>query len=144
MIARNTIWPVMMIFMLCCVIGFASGSASADRGSSGDLTGNTKSARDKGAIFDLFDKNGDQRVDRAEFRVGIIDAFEMLDTNLDNALSWAELPSVMSSEFDKADHNNDGWLSAFEFVDSDFMKFTRFDLNKDGFVTYEEVIASSR
>ena len=137
MIARNTIWPVMMIFMLCCVIGFASGSASADRRSPADPIGNTKSAREKGPIFELLDENGDQRVDRAEFRVGIVGAFEMLDANLDNALSRAELPSVMSSEFDKADHNNDGRLSAFEFVDSDFAKFTRYDLNKDGFVTYE-------
>ncbi len=137
MIAGNTIRPVMIIFMLCCVIGFASGSASADPGSPADLIGNSNSARDKGAIFDLLDENGDQRVDRAEFRVGIIDAFEMLDTNLDNALSRAELPSVMSSAFDRADHNDDGRLSAFEFIDSAFMKFSRFDLNKDGFVTYQ-------
>ena len=137
MIDRNTIRPVMIIFMLCCVIGFASGSASADPGSPADLIGNSKSARDKGAIFNLLDKNGDQRVDRAEFRVGIIAAFEMLDTNIDNALSQAELPSVMSSEFVRADLNYDGRLSAFEFVDSDFMKFSRFDLNQDGFVTYQ-------
>ena len=67
MIARNTIRPVMIIFMLCCVIGFPSGLASADPGSPADLIGNSKSARDKGAIFNLLDENGDQRVDRAEF-----------------------------------------------------------------------------
>ena len=137
MIDRNTIRSVMIIFMLCCVIGFASGSASADPGSPADLIGDSKIARDKGAIFNLLDENGDQRVDRAELRVGIIDAFDMLDTNLDNALSRAELPSVMSSEFDRADQNYDGRLSTFEFIDSDFMEFSRFDLNKDGFVTYQ-------
>ncbi len=137
MFARNTIRPVITIFMLCCVIGFAAGATAADRGSVADQIGKKGAARDINPIFDLFDENGDQRVDRAEFQVGIVSAFELLDVNFDNALSHAELPSIMSSEFDKADHNNDGRLSAFEFVDSEFMKFSRFDLNRDGFVTYE-------
>ena len=105
--------------------------------SSTDLVGGKKSARDVGLIFKLFDTNRDQRVDRAEFRIGIVSAFEMYDTDHDNSLSQAELPSVKSSEFDKADHSNDGRLSVLEFVISDFMKFTRFDRNRDGFVTYE-------
>ena len=137
MIARNTIRPMMTIFTLCCVIGFASGAALADRESSADLVGSKKSARDVGLIFKLFDTNRDQRVDRAEFQIGIVSAFEMYDTNHDNSLSQVELPSVESSEFDKADHSNDGRLSVLEFVVSDFMKFTRFDRNRDGFVTYE-------
>ena len=137
MIPRNTIRPMMTIFMLCCVIGFASEAVSADRGSPADLIGGKTSARDRGPIFDLLDENGDQRVDRAEFRVGIVSVFDMLDRNSDNALSNAELPSIMSFEFNKADHNNNGRLSVFEFIDSEFMKFTTFDQNNDGFVTYE-------
>ncbi len=144
MIDRNPIRLVMTICTLCSVIGFAAGAAAADRGSAADIIGGKASARDLKPIFEQFDENRDQRVDRTEFRVWIVGAFEMLDANKDNALGRAELPSVMSSEFDKADNNNDGRLSAFEFTDSDFMKFDRFDLNKDGFVTYEEVIASRR
>ncbi len=144
MIARNTIGPVIANFMLCFVIGFASGAAAADRASPADLIGGKTSERNIKPIFDHFDENGDKRVDRTEFRVWIVGAYEMLDANKDNALSRAELPSITSSEFDKADHNNDSRLSAFEFTDSEFMKFARFDLNKDGFITYEEVIASRR
>ncbi len=144
MIARDTIRPVITIFMLCSVIGFASGAAAADHGSAADLIGGKASGRDLRPVFDLFDENGDQRVDRTEFRVWIVSAYEKLDANKDNALSRAELPSIVSSEFAKADHNNDSRLSAFEFTDSDFMKFARFDLNKDGFITYQEVIASRR
>ena len=144
MIARNTIRPVIANFMLCFVIGFASGAAAENRASPADLIGGKTSERNIKPIFDQFDENGDKRVDRTEFRVWIVDAYDKLDANKDNTLSRAELPSIMSSEFDKADHNNDGRLSAFEFVDSDFMKFARFDLNKDGFVTYEEVVASRR
>ncbi len=144
MIARNTNRPLIVNFMLCFVIGFASGAAAADRASPADLIGAKTSERNIKPIFDHFDENGDKRVDRTELRVWIVDAFDKLDANKDNALSRAELPSVTTFDFDKADHNNDGRLSAFEFVDSDFMKFARFDLNKDGFVTYEEVIASRR
>ncbi len=144
MIARNTIGPVIANFMLCFVIGFASGAAAADRASPADLIGGNTSERNIKPIFDHFDENGDKRVDRTELRVWIVDAYDKLDANKDNALSRAELPSVTTFDFDKADHNNDGRLSGFEFIDSDFMKFARFDLNKDGFVTYEEVIASRR
>ncbi len=144
MIDRNTNRPLIVNFMLCFVIGFASGAAAADRASPADLIGGKTSERNIKPIFDQFDENGDKRVDRTELRVWIVDAFDKLDANKDNALSRAELPSVTAFDFDKADHNNDGRLSAFEFVDSDFMKFARFDLNKDSFVTYEEVIASRR
>jgi len=144
MIARDTIRLVTTIFMLCIVVGLASGAAAVDHGSAADLIGGKTSARDIRPIFDLFDENRDQRVDRIEFRIWIISAYEKLDANKDNGLSRAELPSVTSAEFDKADHNNDGRLSPFEFSDSNFMKFRRFDLNKDGFITYEEVVASRR
>ncbi len=144
MIACNENRPLIVNFVLCFVIGLASGAAAADRASPADLIGGKSSERNIKPMFDHFDENGDKRVDRTELRVWIVSAFDKLDANKDNALSRAELPSIMSSEFDKADHNNDGRLSAFEFVDSDFMKFARFDLDKDGFVTYEEVIASRR
>ena len=144
MIARNTIPPVIAIFMLYVVVGFASGAAAADRASPADLIGGKTLERNIKPMFDQFDENGDKRVDRTEFRVWIVGAYDTLDANRDNTLSRAELPSIMSSEFDKADSNNDGRLSAFEFIDSDFMKFERFDLNNDGFATYEEVIASRR
>ena len=144
MIDGKTIRLVTAICMLYSVTGFAAGVAAADRASAGDIIGADATTRNIKPIFDQFDENRDQRIDRTEFRVWIVDAFDMLDANKDNTLSRAELPSVTSSEFDKADQNNDGRLSAFEFVDSDFMKFARFDLNKDGFITYEEVIASLR
>ncbi len=144
MIDRYIIRLATTICMLCSVIGFAAGAASADRASVADIIGGKTSSRDIKPIFEQFDENRDQRVDRTEFRVWIVSAYEKLDADKDNALSRAELPSIISSEFAKADHNNDGRLSAFEFIDSDFMKFARFDLNKDGFVTYEEVIASRR
>ena len=132
------------ICMLCSVIGFAAGAAAADHASAADIIAGKASSRDIKPIFEKFDENRDQRVDRTEFRVWIVGAYGMLDANKDNTLGRAELPSVTASEFDKADHNNDGRLSAFEFIDSDFMKFARFDVNNDGFVTYEEVIASRR
>ncbi len=144
MIDRNTIRLATTICMLCSVIGFAAGATAADHASAADIIAGKASTRDIKPIFEKFDENRDQRVDRTEFRVWIVGAYDMLDANKDNALSRAELPSVMAFDFDKADHNSDGRLSGFEFIDSDFMKFARFDLNKDGFVTYEEVIASRR
>ncbi len=144
MIDRYIIRLAITICMLCSVIGFAAGAAAADRASPADIIAGKTSSRDIKPIFEQFDENRDQRVDRTEFRIWIVGAYDMLDANKDNALSRAELPSVTAFDFDKADHNNDGRLSAFEFIDSDFMKFVRFDLNNDGFVTYEEVIASRR
>ena len=140
MISRDTIRPAMTIFMLCCAVGYASGTAAADRKSAADLIGNKTPAQGINPVFDQIDENKDQRIDRIEFRVWIVGAFDTLDANKDDGLGRAEIPSVMPSEFDQADHNNDDRLSPFEFVDSKFMKFARFDLNKDGFVTREEVV----
>ncbi len=137
MFTRNSVRPVITIFMLCCFIGVAAESTAADRRSVYDRIDKKGAAQAIDPIFDLLDENGDLRVDRAEFRVWIVGAFEMYDVNKDNALSRSELPTVSRSQFDKADHSNDDRLSAFEFSDSDFMKFSRFDLNRDGFVTYE-------
>ncbi len=137
MFTRNSIRPVITIFMLCCFIGFAAKSTAADRGSAADQIGKKGAERVIDPVFDLLDENGDLRVDRAEFRVWIVSTYELYDVNKDNALSRSELPTIARSKFDKADHNNDDRLSAFEFSDSDFMKFSRFDLNRDGFVTYE-------
>ena len=137
MFTRNSIWPVITIFMLCCFIGVAAESTAADRRSVYDRIDKKGAARVIDPIFDLLDENGDLRVDRAEFRVWIVGAFEMYDVNKDNALSRSELPTVSRSQFDKADHSDNDRLSVFEFSDSDFMKFSSFDLNRDGFVTYE-------
>ena len=141
---RSTIRLTTLICMLCSIFGFAADATAADRTSAADIMGGKSSSRSQKPIFEQFDENGDQRVDRTEFRVWIVGAYDMLDANKDNTLSRAEVPSVTAFDFDKADHNNDGRLSGFEFIDSDFMKFARFDLNYDGFVTYEEVIASRR
>ncbi len=130
----------MTIFMFCCAVGFASGTAAADRETAADLSGNKTPAQGINPVFDRIDENKDQRIDRIEFRVWIVIAFDTLDANKDNGLGRAEVPSVMPSEFDQADQNNDDQLSPFEFIDSKFMKFARFDLNKDGFITYEEVV----
>ncbi len=82
MIARNTIRPVITICTLCSVIGFAAGAAAADRASAADIIGGKASSRDIKPIFEHFDENRDQRVDRTEFRVWIVGAFEMLDEKL--------------------------------------------------------------
>ncbi len=105
-----------------CVGGLASGAAAADQ-----LHGKAP-LRDIRPIFDQFDENKDGRIDRTEFRVGIVAVFEKLDANGDNGLDRDELPSVASLDFKRADSNDDGRLSAFEFTDSSFMKFDRFDL----------------
>jgi Ca2+-binding EF-hand superfamily protein len=144
MIDRSTIRLATAICMLCSAFGFAAEATAADRATAADIVGGNASSRDIRPIFEQFDENRDQRIDRTEFRVWIVGAYEMLDSNRDERLTRAEVPSVGSSDFNKADQNNDGGLSAFEFVDSDLMKFARFDLNRDGFITYEEVIASRR
>ncbi len=105
-----------------CVGGLASGATAAD------LLHGKAPLRDVRPVFDQFDENKDQRVDRIEFRVWIVAAFEKLDANGDNGLDRDELPSVASFDFERADSNDDGRLSAFEFTDSSFMKFDRFDL----------------
>ena len=121
-----------------CVGGLASGATAAD------LLHGKAPLRDVRPIFDQFDENNDGRIDRTEFRVGIVAVFETLDANGDNGLDRDELPSVASLDFDSADRHADGRLSAFEFTDSSFMKFDRFDLNKDGFITFEEVLKARR
>ncbi len=127
-----------------CAGGLASGAAAAEGATAADLVHGKAPLRDVRPVFDQFDENKDQRVDRIEFRVWIVAAFEKLDANGDNGLDRDELPSVASFDFERADSNDDGRLSAFEFTDSSFMKFDRFDLNKDGFITFEEVAKARR
>ncbi len=111
-----------------CVGGLASGAAAAEGATAADLLHGKAPLRDVRPIFDRFDENKDGRIDRTEFRVGIVAVFEKLDANGDNGLDRDELPSVSSVDFERADSNDDGRLSAFEFTDSSFMKFDRFDL----------------
>ena len=141
---RDMIRPMTMLIVLGCGAGIATNATAADGATAADLIHGSAEPRDVRPVFDLFDENGDQRIDRIEFRVWIVAAFEKLDANGDNVLDRSELPSVASIDFERADGNGDGKLSAFEFTDSALMKFDRFDLNKDRYITFDEVIEVRR
>jgi Ca2+-binding EF-hand superfamily protein len=90
--------------------------------------------------FRTHDKNGDGKIDRAEFQEWMVDAFFHKDVNHKGYLVFEDVQDVMSLEtFKGRDANGDGRLTLEEFLNSVFVDFGVADVNKDGALTVEEI-----
>ncbi len=90
--------------------------------------------------FRTHDKNGDGKIDRAEFQDWVVDGFFHKDTNRKGYLIYKDVQDVMNAEtFKKRDANGDGKLSLEEVLNSGFQDFERMDVDKNGALSTEEI-----
>ena len=95
--------------------------------------------------FRLHDKNGDGRIDRAEFQEWMEDVFFFRDTNHKGYLVQSDMQGMVSSEVFKAmNRKGDGKLTMQEFLNALFKDFDAIDVPGDGFITIAEVEAYIR
>ena len=96
------------------------------------------------------DKNGDGKLDLAEFQAVFQTRLMKADTDRDGKISldeWKARPASESAkrdpaqEFTRLDKNGDGFLDASEIAALAERRFHRLDANGDGFLTEEELQA---
>ena len=87
--------------------------------------------------FQTIDKNGDERIDRVEFRLASVRALDLIDINRDGYVTIDE--TLLAQEaFERFDTNGDGRISALEFVNADTLR--AIDSDGDGVVTLDEYL----
>ncbi|HSB82279.1 MAG TPA: EF-hand domain-containing protein [Candidatus Methylomirabilis sp.] len=92
--------------------------------------------------FRMHDKNGDGRIDRAEFQNWMVDTFYFRDTNHKGYLVSSDLQGVRAPELIKAmNRKSDGKLTLSEFLNALFQDFAAIDVNGNGSITIEEIEA---
>jgi Ca2+-binding EF-hand superfamily protein len=92
--------------------------------------------------FRAHDKNGDGRIDRAEFHDWMVEAFYFRDKGHKGYLVPADLQGTVSSEVFKAiNRKGDGRLTMREYLNALFQDFAVMDVNHNGAVTAEEIDA---
>jgi hypothetical protein len=90
--------------------------------------------------FRAHDKNGDAKIDRAEFQEWMVDVFFHMDKNHKGYLVFEDVQDVMSAKTFKAyDKNGDGKIMLQDFLNSVFKDFEGADVNKNGALTMEEI-----
>ena len=88
-------------------------------------------------LFEVFDRNGDGKIDNTEFRIYKMLVFRLNDLNNDSMLSYEET-QIAPEEFKAADLDGDGQLDGFEWIDAPFTRSERVDRNSDGYITFDE------
>lgn len=92
--------------------------------------------------FQANDKNGDGRIDRAEFQNWVVEGFYFRDKGHKGYLVQADLQGTASPEVFKAmNRKGDGKLTMSEFLNVLFQDFAAADVNQDGALTQEEIAA---
>jgi Ca2+-binding EF-hand superfamily protein len=92
--------------------------------------------------FRAHDKNGDGRIDRAEFQDWVADGFYFRDKGHKGYLVQADLQGAASPELFKAmNRKGDGKLTLNEVLNALFQDFAAIDANQNGFITVEEIEA---
>jgi Ca2+-binding EF-hand superfamily protein len=92
--------------------------------------------------FRAHDRNGDGRVDRAEYQEWMVEVFYFRDKNSKGYLVLEDVREVMSVEsFKGANRKGDGKLILREFLNAVFVDFETADVNRNGSVTMEEIQA---
>lgn len=95
--------------------------------------------------FRLHDKNGDGRIDRAEFQDWMVDAFYFRDTNHKGYLVHSDLQGTLSPQVFKAiNRKGDGKLTMREYLNALFQDFSAIDVSGSGAITMEEIEAYIR
>jgi len=90
--------------------------------------------------FRTHDKNGDGKIDRAEFQDWIVDGFFQKDSNHKGYLTFDDVKDVMSPDtFKRYDRNGDGKIWLKDLLNAMFLDFEAADVNKDGLLTMEEI-----
>ncbi len=91
--------------------------------------------------FRIIDKNGDNTIDRLEFRLNKVAALSLIDANSDGYVTLDET-LLTPDKFKRFDADGDGKISSVEFVD--LRSFDTIDGNRDGSVTFEEYLSFVR
>ncbi len=88
------------------------------------------------------DKNGDGKIDHAEFQARMVEVFYFTDKDKDGFAVRGEM-GVWDEEnlFDRADRDGDGKISLDEFVAARFQDFDRADTDDSETLTVDEVVA---
>lgn len=89
--------------------------------------------------FRAHDRNGDGRIDRAEFRDWMVDSFFILDKGEKGYLDYDDVKGLMSPKIFKAqDKDRDGKISLQEFLNASIQDFLAADVGRSGALTMEE------
>jgi Ca2+-binding EF-hand superfamily protein len=90
--------------------------------------------------FRVHDKNGDSRIDRAEFQNWVVDGFYFRDKGHKGYLVQTDLQGAASSEVFKAiNRKGDGKLTMNEYLNALFQDFAAIDTNQNGAITMQEI-----
>ncbi len=90
--------------------------------------------------FRAHDKNGDNRIDRAEFQNWVVEGFYFRDKGHKGYLVQTDLQGAASPEVFKAiNRKGDGKLTMNEYLNALFQDFAAIDVNQNGAITMQEV-----
>lgn len=91
--------------------------------------------------FRAHDKNGDGRIDRAEFQEWIVDGFYFRDKGHKGYLVPEDLQGTPLERFKAMNRKGDGKLTLQELLNALFQDFAAIDVNHDGAITAQQVEA---
>ncbi len=89
--------------------------------------------------FRAHDKNGDGRIDRAEFQDWVVDGFYFRDKGHKGYLAQEDLQGFSPERFKAMNRKGDGKLTLNEFLNALFQDFTAIDVDQNGSITIEEI-----
>jgi Ca2+-binding EF-hand superfamily protein len=97
------------------------------------------------ARFQAHDRNGDGRIDRAEFQEWMVDVFFQRDQGKKGYLTAEDVQGAMTPEVFKAlSRRGDGKLELPEFLNALFQDFAAMDARHEGAISVEEIEAYIR
>jgi len=92
--------------------------------------------------FRAHDKNGDSRIDRAEFQEWVVDGFYFRDKGHKGYLVQDDVQGTISPEKFKAmNRKGDGKLTLNEALNALFQDFAAIDVHQNGVITVQEIEA---
>ncbi len=91
--------------------------------------------------FRAHDKNGDGRIDRAEFQEWVVDGFYFRDKDRKGYLVPEDLQGTSPERFKAMNRKGDGKLTLSEFLNALFQDFAAIDINQVGSISMQEIEA---
>lgn len=119
-----------LLGVMCLVVAFTclSGSVIAQT-----------PTRDWREGFRAHDKNGDGRIDRAEFQDWVVDGFYFRDKGHKGYLVPADLPGASPERFKAMNRKGDGKLTLSEYLNALFQDFAAIDVDQNGTITVDQI-----